>query len=190
MDNKLRINSSRASIVPSSLLGYQLFKNFDTLYRSLPNNDLIVNLNNVTPKVLHDVIQLYLLIVNYNRTETERRYLTKRFLAMKSAEKVLWELEKYTNIIYDINTDPDASPLLMTRYKPSLLKVTIESIETDQPESILEILNALYAALLYFKDFQLHIKELVIRMNVDLQLESNSSLLTAYNITNLIDIDG
>lgn len=189
MENRLRINESRPSLVPKALLGYQLFKYFDVLYSNLPNDDLIVNLKSMEPKVLHDVIQLYLSIVNYNRSEAERRYITKRLLSMKSAEKVLWELEKYSNITYDISEDPDSPPLLKIRYKPSLLKVTIESIETDQPESIIDILTALYAAILYFKDFNLHLTNLIIRLNVDLQLESNSSLLTAYNITNLIDID-
>lgn len=183
---KLRINSYKPSLVPKVLLGYELFKNLDTLYKALDNEDAIVTFTEVDQKPLHYILQLYVSIVNYDSSKEEQRYIVKRLLAMKSAEKVLWELERYTNIIYDVDEDPEAAPLLNTRYLPSRLQVVIQSIETHQPESILEVLEAMYAALLYYKDFDLTIRELIIRLNVDLEIDRQTYLMSAYNITNLI----
>lgn len=47
----------------------------------------------------------------------------------------------------------------------------------------------MYAALLYYKDFSLLIRELVIRLNVDLEVDRQSYLMSAYNITNLIPFE-
>lgn len=185
--SNIRIVSEKPSLVPKVLLGYELFRNLDALYRAIDNEDIIYNLSEIDPKPLHDIIELYVSIVNSDSSREEIRYIVKRLLAMKSAEKVLWELEKYTNIKYDINVDPESPPLLNTRYSPSRLQVTIESIETDQPESILETLHALYAALLYYKDFELTIRELVIRINVTIKEDTQIYLLSGYNITNLVD---
>lgn len=70
-------------------------------------------------------------------------------------------------------------------YSPNELKVTIEEIETDRPEIILDILQALFAALLYYKRYSLLIENLIIRLNANITRESQTNNQVAYNITEL-----
>lgn len=128
-------------------------------------------------------IETYLQVVNVDVDPNVNRYILKRLMAMKSAEEVLSELERYTRIIFNMDIDTDGKP--KTRYAPCELKVTVYEIETDRPEVILDILQALFAALLYYKEYSLLIENLIIRLNVTITRDSQTSNQTAYNITEL-----
>jgi hypothetical protein len=187
MDKRLRLNNDPDALVPKNLLKFELYKNLDTLYRSLPNDDQIISWNNAPTKVLDAIIRDYLSVVNYNKSEVEKRYITKRLLALKSAEEVLWELERYSNIEFDVSIKDNTvePPILATRYSPNELVVTIETIETDKSSELVDMLTRLFCSILYFRRFELHIKNLIIRLALILKLESNSYLTTVYNVTNL-----
>lgn len=183
MEDILKLNEQRAKIVPESLLGYKLFSDFELLYSQKDNLDLIYQFDELPPHPLSVAIETYMRVVNFDVDPRVNRYIIKRLMAMKSAEEVLWEIERYTKVSFNI--DPDTDGLPKTRYAPKKLKVTIFEIETDRPEVILEILQALFAALLYFKEYSLLIENLIIRLNVEITRDSQTSNQVAYNISKL-----
>lgn len=183
MEDILKLNEVRAKIVPEALMGYKLFSDFSKLYEGRDNLDLIYQFDELAPSSLSIAIEAYLNVVNFDRDYTTNRYILKRLMSMKSSEEVLWELERYTKVSFNISNDTDGKP--KTRYAPKELKVTIYEIETDRSEVILEILSALFAALLYYKTYSLLIENLIIRLNVNLLKDSQTTNQVAYNITKL-----
>lgn len=183
MEDILKLNETRTNIVPESLLGYKLFSDFELLYSSRDNLDVIYQFSELPPHPLSIAIEAYMKVVNFDMEPKVNRYIIKRLMSMKSAEEVLWEIERYTKVSFNVDIDTDGKP--KTRYSPNELKVTIEEIETDRPEIILDILQALFAALLYYKRYSLLIENLIIRLNATITRESQTNNQVSYNITEL-----
>lgn len=183
MEDILKLNKKRPNIVPEALLGYKLFSDFELLYSKRDNLDLIYQFSELPPHPLSIAIEAYIKVVNSNSDFRINRYIIKRLMSIKSAEEVLWELERYTKVSFNIYIDTDGKP--KTRYSPNELKVTIREIETERPEVILDILQALFSALLYYKRYSLLIENLLIRLNVTLIRDSQTNNQVAYNITEL-----
>lgn len=183
MEDILKLNEVRPSIVPKSLLGYKVFSDFDILYSNRDNSDIIYQFSELPPHPLSIAIEAYMKVVNFDMDEKVNRYIVKRLISMKSAEEVLWELERYTKIGFNTDIAIDGRP--KTRYSPNELKVTIHEIETARPEVILDILKALFSALLYYKRFSILIENLLIRLNANIVKDSQTNNLIAYNITKL-----
>jgi len=187
----IRISTERGSITPTDLLDSNLFSWFETLRSSLSDEDLVKNLGDIPAKKLEVAVTEFIDLVMFTSSLEHKEYFKTRLLRLKSVEKVLWEIEKYAPLILDKTEDIDlGGPLgtnpLKTRYSPRLLKVVIDSLTiTNLAENFVEIIDTMFANLLYFLEYELDINELIYNITVDIQKTIVGYRYSAHKIVNL-----
>lgn len=171
----LNIKYGRESIVPKDILDTNLFHYLDTLLKGLGNDHVISNIGEMKAKNLEIAVTEFLDLVMFTESLEHKHYLKTRLLRMKSVEKVLWQIEKYAPIIFDKSEDleyglPEGFNPLKTRYSPRLLKVVIQSLTINNlAQNFVEIIDTMFANLLYFLEYELDIRELIYKLTVDIK---------------------
>lgn len=194
----INIDNERGTLVPTDLLDSNLFQYFTTLLESLNDKELVKNLNDVPVKELEVAVTEFIELIMFTATLENKHYYKTRLLRLKSVEKVLWEIEKYSPLIFNkdvdrdpLTNDPLRDPdtnreLLMTRYSPRLLKVAIKEIEISTlAENFLDIIENLFSNLLYFLEYRISIEKLIYNVTADINLTKIGWSSTAHKIIKL-----
>lgn len=194
---KIKVNYNRESTIPKNLLDTNLYGYLDTLLNSISNKHVVSNLGDIKAKNLEVAVSEFLDLVMFTSQLDHKHYLKSRLLRLKSVEKVLWQIEKYAPIVFDVSEDlefglPEGENPPNTRYSPRLLKVVIQSLTINNlAQNFVEIIDTVFNNLLYFLEYELDIKELIYSLSVDLReavigyTSSNIKLITldtAFNI--------
>lgn len=177
MTKIIPINLSEENILTT------LYSLQDRYEESYGNN--INDVSTIPKKQIGQAIAEFLELVLFVSSLEKKNYLLKRLLSLKSAEKLLNELENYLPI--EFNRDLDlTTDRPKTFYTPRLLKVTIKSLTINNLSSdFISVIDSMFNSLLYFIEQELTIEEVIYRLKVDIEKTLIKTHLTKFKSINL-----
>jgi hypothetical protein len=159
------------NLIPTNLSEENIFKILYSLQNKYEQayGTNINSLDTIPKKQVGQAISEFLDLVLFVSSADKKKYLLKRLLTLKSAEKLLNELENYLPL--EFNRDLDTSTELSnTYYTPRLLKVTIKSLTVNNLSSdFISLIDSMFKHLLYFIQLDLTIEEVIYRLQIDIE---------------------
>jgi len=159
---------TRDKLIPVNLLDSNLITYLKILQAGYETEELVYSKSDVPIENLNVAITEFIDLILFTSSLDKQNYIIKRLENLKSAEKLLNQLESYLPIDFDYSLDDEGLP--STRYSPRMLKVVMERLEINNLSSnFVDIIDNMFNQLLYFLEYKLTIKELVYNITVDIQ---------------------
>jgi hypothetical protein len=159
------------NLVPSDLSDRTLLSYLVQLQEAYNEKygDTLHEMSDIPKLQIGQAVEEFIDLVMFTSSLPNKQYILKRLLSLKSAEKVLEELENYLPIEFNRDFDPDTERP-KTFYTPRLLKVTIKSLTVNNLSTdFLNIISSMFDSLLYFIQEELSIEELIYRFELSLE---------------------